>query len=262
METKVIVEKKGHVLMMGLNRPAKLNAFDIDMFVELAIAFGRLNDDPECRCGLLYANGKHFTAGLDLSQWAPVLEETGLFPPLPAGALDPRGLDPATRVKKPVVIAVHGVCFTIGFELLLAMDVRVAARDTRFALLEVKRGIYPTSGGTVRLHREIGWGNAMRYLLSGDELPAEEAWRLGLVQEVVETGQQPDQAFKIAETISKQAPLGVRAALLSARLVQQDSEKPAIDRLAPDLVPVLKSEDAAEGVKSFVERREARFQGR
>ena len=158
MEERVIVEKRGHVLLMGLNRTQKMNAFDLDMFKELAIAFGQLNDDPDCRCGLLYANGKHFTAGLDLSQWAPVLEETGLFPPLPDGAIDPRGLEAEKRVTKPVVMAVQGVCFTIGFELLLAMDIRVAASDTRFALLEVKRGIYPTSGGTIRLHRAIGWG--------------------------------------------------------------------------------------------------------
>ncbi len=262
MEQKVIVEKKGHVLMMGLNRPQKLNAFDLDMFRELAVAFGQLNNDPECRCGLVYANGKHFTAGLDLSQWAPVLEKDGLFPPLPDGAIDPRGLEDETRVQKPVVMAVHGICFTIGFELLLAMDIRIAASDTRFALLEVKRGIYPTSGGTIRLHREIGWGNAMRCLLTGDEMSAEEAYRLGLVQELTEPGRQLDRAMEIAETIAKQAPLGVRAALLSARRVQAGSERPAVDRLAPDLVPIMKSEDAAEGVQSFLERREARFKGR
>jgi enoyl-CoA hydratase len=188
------------------------------------------------------------------------LEETGLFPALPEGAIDPRGLD-ETRVKKPVVVAVQGACFTIGFELLLAMDIRVASADTRFALLEVKRGIYPTSGGTIRLHREIGWANAMRYLLSGEELRAEEAWRLGLVQEVTEPGRQVERAIELAETIAKQAPLGVKAALLSARRVQVDSERQAIERLAPDLVPILKSDDASEGVKSFVERRDARFQG-
>lgn len=262
MEKKVIVEKKGNVLLMGLNRPQKLNAFDVDMFMELCAALGQLNMDPECRCGLLYANGKHFTSGLELTQWAPIFDK-GEFPPaLPKDSCDLYSLNEEKRVKKPLVMAVQGICFTIGFELLLAADIRVASPDARFAVIEVKRGIYPAGGATIRLHKEIGWGNAMRYLLTGDELNAAEALRLGLVQEVSEPGRHLDQAFKIAETISKQAPLGVRAALLSARRVQTFDEKPAVDRLVPDLMPIMKSEDAAEGVKSFIERREARFTGR
>jgi enoyl-CoA hydratase/carnithine racemase len=261
MEKKVTVERKGHVLLMGLNRTEKMNAFDVDMYIELAVALGELNSDPELRCGLLFAHGKHFTTGLDLPQWAPLIAR-GALPPLPQGACDPLGLDEANRVGKPVVIAVQGICFTIGFELLLAMDIRVASNDVRLAMIEIKRGIYPIGGATVRLHQEIGWGNAMRYLLTGDELHAEEAYRLGLVQAVTESGKQFDRALEIAETIAKQAPLGVKATLLSARRVQSDGERAAIAKLVPDLVPIMKSEDAAEGVKSFIERREARFKGR
>jgi len=117
-------------------------------------------------------------------------------------------------------------------------------------------------GATVRLHREIGWGNAMRYLLTGDEIPAAEALRLGLVQETTEPGRQFDRALEIAETVARRAPLGVQASLKSARRARSEGDAAAIARLLPDLATIMKSEDAAEGIRSFVERREARFKGK
>lgn len=257
---KLTVERRGHVLLMGLNRPEKMNAFDVEMYVELAAALGELNSDGELRCGLLFAHGKHFTAGLELPEWAPFFSEAK-FPELPAASCDPFGLDEGNQVGKPMIMAAQGICYTIGLELMLAMDIRVAASDVRFGQIEVRRGIYPVGGATVRLHREIGWGNAMRYLLTADEIGAAEAWRLGLVQDVTEPGRQFDRALEIAEKISRQAPLGVQASLLSARRARSEGDKAAIARLLPDLVPIMKSEDAAEGIRSFVERREGRFKG-
>ena len=169
-EKKITVETKGHVLLMGLNRPDKMNAFDVEMYLELAAAFGELDRERELRCGLLFAHGKHFTAGLELPKWAPFFSEAK-FPDLPAGACDPFGLDESRRVGKPMVMAAQGICYTIGLELMLAMDIRVASSDTRFGQIEVRRGIYPVGGATVRLHQEIGWGNAMRYLLDGRRDP-------------------------------------------------------------------------------------------
>ncbi len=258
---KITVERQGHVLLMGLNRPAKMNAFDVEMYLELAAAFGELDRDRELRCGLLFAQGSHFTAGLDLPKWAPFFSEAR-FPDLPSGSCDPFGLDEERQVRKPMVMTAQGICYTIGLELMLAMDIRVAASDTRFGQIEVRRGIYPVGGATVRLYQEIGWGNAMRYLLTADEIPAAEALRLGLVQEMTETGRQFGRALEIAETISRQAPLGVQASLLSARRARSDGDRAAITRLLPDLAPIMKSDDAAEGIRSFVERREARFKGR
>jgi enoyl-CoA hydratase/carnithine racemase len=101
----------------------------------------------------------------------------------------------------------------------------------------------------------------MRYLLTGDEFHADEAWRIGLVQEVVEPGQQLARAEELAQTVAQQAPLGVRATLTSARLAIAGGEEEAIRRLAPDLAPILQSEDAQEGLTSFIERRQAHFKG-
>jgi enoyl-CoA hydratase len=258
---KITIERKGHILLMGLNRPEKMNAFDVEMYLELAAAFGELDRERELRCGLLFAHGKHFTAGLELPKWAPFFSQA-TFPDLPEGACDPFGLDETKRVGKPMVMAAQGICYTIGLELMLAMDIRVAASDTRFGQIEVRRGIYPVGGATVRLHQEIGWGNAMRYLLTADEINAGEAMRLGLVQELTEPGRQFDRALQIADTISRQAPLGVQASLASARRSRTEGERAAVARLLPDLVPIMKSEDAAEGIRSFVERREGMFKGR
>ncbi|HOF13665.1 MAG TPA: crotonase/enoyl-CoA hydratase family protein [Spirochaetota bacterium] len=261
MTQKITVEKRGYILLIGLNRPEKRNAFDVDMYWDLAKAYGMLDADEDLRCGVLFAHGDHFTGGLDLVQWVEPFSK-GEYPALPAGSKDPFGIDEDNRVSKPIVSALQGICFTVGWELMLATDVRVAASNVRLAQIEVKRGIYPVGGATVRLFEEIGWGNAMRYLLTGDEMNAQEAYRLGLVQEVVEPGKQLERAIEIATVIAKQAPLGVRAILKSARLSRVEGAKAALERLLPDLLPIMKSEDAQEGVRAFIERREAAFKGK
>ncbi len=257
---KLLKHTQGHVLCMGLNRPEKRNAFDLDLYRELSAAYGELHRNPNLRCGVVYANGDHFTAGLDLPAWAGYFSK-GQFPELPETGMDPLGLDPDRKVGKPVVMAVQGICLTIGLELLLACDIRVAADTVRFGQIEIKRGIYPVGGATVRLFQEIGWGNAMRYLLTGDEIDAKEAYRLGLVQEVTTPDACLEKALAIADTISKQAPLGVSATLRSSRLARDKGDQAAIHRLLPDLMPLMTSRDVQEGLASFLERREARFKG-
>lgn len=259
-KSKVLVEENNHVLMIKLNRAEKHNAFDLEMYRDLGQAYGELHHNPHLRCGLLFAQGDHFTAGLALDEWAPLLSK-GRLPDLPEKSIDPLGLDEENRLCKPLVIAVQGACLTIGVELLLATDIRVAASDTKFGQIEIKRGIYPVGGATVRLMQEVGWGNAMRYLLTGDEISAEEAFRIGLVQELTEPGKQLDRALNIANTIAEQAPLGVKATLTSARLARTHGDKAAITRLLPDLIPIMESEDFKEGIQSFIERRDAKFKG-
>ena len=255
-EGRVTTERQRHVLLIGLDRVAKRNAFDKAMLNALALAYAELEHDDELRCGVLFAHGDHFTGGLELTQFASSL---GHFE-YPEGAIDPVGIQ-GPRLTKPMISAVQGICLTIGIELMLATDIRIAASNTRFAQIEIKRGLFPFGGATIRLPREIGWGNAMRYLLTGDEFGADEALRIGLVQEVVEPGQQVTRATELAQVVSAQAPLGVRATLRSARLAIAQGEEAAIRQFLPDLQEIMQSADIKEGVQSFIERRQANFKG-
>jgi enoyl-CoA hydratase/carnithine racemase len=252
------LERRGHVLMIGIDRPAKRNAFDLPMWDALCRAYGELERDGELRVGVLHALGDHFTAGLDLPQWAPVLAG-GKFP-IPEGGIDPLGL--TSRVSKPLVCAVQGICLTLGIELLLATDIRLAARSARFAQIEIKRGIYPVGGATLRFPREVGWANAMRWLLTGDEFDAMEAHRIGLVQEVTDPGAELARAVAIAEVIAQQAPLAVYATLAAGRHALPRAEADAGARLWTDLARLMETEDMQEGMRAFVERRPGRFRGR
>lgn len=259
-ESKLTVERDGHILLMGFNRPEKRNAFDVDTYRALSAAYGELDRDPDLRVGLLFGHGEHFTAGLDLPQWAPILAE-GKLADLPEGGIEPFGVDESRRLRKPLVIAAQGVSFTVAMELMMAGDIRVASRTARFAQLEVQRGFFPCGGGTVRLMQEIGWGNAMRYLLTGDEFSGEEAYRMGFVQDLTEPGEQFDAALKIARTIANAAPLGVQAALASSRLARIHGDKTALEALMPALPAMMKTEDMLEAIAAFTEKRAPVFKG-
>jgi enoyl-CoA hydratase/carnithine racemase len=148
----VNVEKKSHILLIGLNRPEKMNAMNRVMYHEIAAAYYQLEHDDDLRVGLMYAEGDHFTSGLQLDDWADVFASgQGIEPG--EGELDPFHIT-GDGLSKPVVFAAQGICFTCG-------------------------------GATIRLQREIGWGNAQRYLLTGDEWTAEQAYEWGLIPRTV-----------------------------------------------------------------------------
>jgi enoyl-CoA hydratase len=259
-ETAVTVERRGHVLLMGLNRPGKRNAFNLTLIDQLAVAYHELEEDEELRCGVLFAHGDHFTGGLDLAEVGPVIQE-GKLKMTDEGRRDPWRKDGIWTT--PIVAAVQGWVMTLAIELLLAADIRIAAENARFSQMEINRGIYAFGGATIRLPRDAGWGNAMRWLLTGEVYDAAEALRIGLVQEVVETGTERDRAIELAEAIAtRSGPLGVKTTLESAHRARLEGEKAAIARLEPDMVRLFESEDGREGLASFVERREARFIGR
>jgi enoyl-CoA hydratase/carnithine racemase len=208
---------------------------------------------------VLFAHGEHFTGGLDLVDVGPSFASGES--PYPEDGRDPWRLDgPWT---KPVVAAAQGWVMTLGIELLLAADVRVAAADARFAQIEVRRGIYPFGGATVRFPQVAGWGNAMRWILTGDEFDAQEALRIGLVQEIAADGAAAlERAKAIAVTIAEEAaPLGVRTILTSAQRARDEGDRAAFDQLAPDVVKLFGTADGAEGMQSFIERRKAVFTG-
>lgn len=254
------VTQDGHILLIRINRPEKYNALSPDMYHTMGKALARLNEDPELRVAVLHAEGKHFSAGVELDLWAPIFGSGSAFP-VQEDEVDPFGLT-GERHSKPVVIAVQGYCFTWGVEVLLNTEIRIAARDTQFQMLEVQRGLYPCGGATLRLPKEVGWGNAQRVLLTGERWNAEEALCWGMVQEVVEPGEQFARAMEYAQKIADCAPLGVQGLLKSTRTAQSEPHDVAVQQMFRDLVPVMKSEDAAEGVQSFIERRKAVFKGR
>lgn len=260
MNARITVEREGHVLLMGVNRPEKRNAFDLQTIRELAAAYERLGDDRDLRVGVLFAHGDHFSAGLDLSEVAPEVVAKGPAALSGGGKYDPFGVW-APPVPKPIVMAVSGIAFTLSIELALAADIVIAADSVRFRQLEIGRGIIPFGGATMRAPQKLGWGNAMRFLLTAEEFGAVEALRIGLVQEVVATGQHVARAQALAALIAKQAPLAVQASLLSSRVAMRDGDDAAIAHLRSVLPAIMASEDAAEGLRSFVERRDAVFKG-
>lgn len=254
-------EVQGAVLVITINRPDKRNGFTPAMYAQLAKAYSLLDDTPALRAGVLCAAGAHFTAGLDLPAFAGLMQRGEHAAVL--GDVDPVNLGTKgfRRRQKPLVVAVKGITYTLGIELMLAADIVVAADNCRFSQLEVKRGIMATGGATLRMAERAGMGNAMLHLLTGDEFDAAEALRLHFVQKVVPAGTELDVALKLAQTIALQAPLAVEATRLSA--LQAIEEGPLVAMAAFDRIQqrLANSADAAEGVQSFIEKRPAKFTG-
>lgn len=259
-DSRITTERDGHVLLIGFNRPEKRNAADYQLLHELSLAYAQLENDPELRAGLVFAHGDHFTGGLDLADVGPRIGADGL------DITGADGINPwqvsGQQLSKPVVIAVQGTCLTLGIELILASDIAVAAASTTFGQIEVARGILPFGGATIRFPRAVGWGNAMRWILTGDSFDAAEAHRIGLVQEVVPDGEQYARGLELAQRVAAQAPLAVQAALANARLAVRDGDPAAEQALQPDLVRLAASEDARIGMEAFITRTPATFVGR
>lgn len=259
VDSLITTRRDGALLFIGINRPAKRNGFTPQMARDLAAAYTLLEQDDQLRVGVLYAHGGHFTAGLDLPSWAEAMQrgET-IWPP---GAIDPLDLREPRR-SKPVVAAVQGICFTLGIELMLAADIVVAADDCRFAQLEVHRGIMATGGATLRMAERAGMGAAMWCLLTGDHFDAATALRWNFVQQVVPVGELMPRAEAIARRIAEAAPLAVRATRSNVLLAIEQGPAAASAEFVAVQQQLARSEDAAEGVRSFVEKRPPRFSGR
>ncbi len=257
---RILTERRGGVFLIGLDRPEKFNALTPAMFSDLADAFTQLDEDPELRVGVFHAMGKHFTAGLELTRFAEGMRKGESGATGSGGRVDPFALK--RKCRKPVVAAVKGIVFTAGIEMMLACDIVIASADCRFSQLEPKRGVMAAGGGTFRFVERCGWGNAMLHLLTADEFTAAEAYRIGLVQEVVEAGRELPRAVEIAEIIAAQAPLAVQATKANAMTYLEKGEVACIGEFSAIQQRLANTEDAREGVQSFIERRAGRFQGR
>ena len=247
------------VLLIGIDRGEAQNRIDIPTFNALGQAYYQFEHDNELRVAVLHGKGADFSQGLDLQSWGAALRN-GPFQP-PPNFIDPVATAGPERTK-PLVVAVQGRVTRVAHEMFLACDIRIAAQDAIFNQGEVTAASFPGGGATVRFVREAGWANAMRYMLTGEEWRAEDAWRMGLVQAVTPAGQQLDRATEIAKKIASAAPLGVRATMASARRALTEGERVALLTLQPEFARLSRTEDRQEYIRSLGERRAPTYVGR
>ncbi|MBN9624148.1 MAG: crotonase/enoyl-CoA hydratase family protein [Actinobacteria bacterium] len=247
------VSREGQVLVMVIDRPEVRNAVDGATSRALAEAVAVLEADPELRVGILTGAGGNFSSGMDLKAFL-----AGDSPDL-AG----RGIGGITTKppSKPLIAAVEGWALAGGFEMVLACDLVVAARSARFGLPEVKRSLIAAGGGLIRLTRAIPRALAMEMILTGDPIDAESAAAAGLVNKLVADGEALTAALELAERIVANGPIAVEASKeIAVRSFGKDEED-AFASQAPVRERVLASEDAQEGLHSFVEKRPPRWRG-
>ena len=255
---KVSREVRDHIMLIGLDRATKRNAFDSYMIHDLSVALTEYEDGEDLRCAVIFAHGEHFTAGLDLVELQPKLA-SGVFH-FNSNEINPWGTSSRKRTK-PVIVAVQGYCYTAGIELMLNADLVIAQENTQFAQMEVQRGILPFGGATIRFVQAAGWTKAMRYLLTGAPFSAQDALAMNLITEI-STTVPLDRALELAEHICRAAPLAVQATLASAQEATLQGAEVAFSNLQLHLNPLLHSQDAQEGVMAMLERRAPKFKGK
>ncbi len=247
----VIYEKKEHIAYITLNRPERLNALGTELSQQLQEAQTSFAEDDDAWVAVFTGAGdRAFSAGLDLKEAAERGSQSGR---ITGSSQRSRGRAPAEQLK-PTIAAINGVCYGGGLEMVLGHDMRICSENAVFAFAEVKRGLCPPTG-TFNLPRLIGMSNAMWWLLSGEPIDAQEAYRIGLVTKVLPLSELLPTATKMAEIICENGPMAVRATKQLARLGLEIPIDYA-SRLGRALIDsVWGSEDAVEGVKAFIEKR-------
>jgi len=261
-----IVEQQGHVLIVTLNRPEAKNAFSPEMLLGMYRSWRLLDEREDLYCAILTANGDTFCAGMDLKAGADgeqrsteeFMELMGEIPNLHWQALLRDN-----RPNKPLILAVEGYALAGGTEILQGTDIRVGAENAVFGVTEVRRGLYPMSGSTIRLRRQIPYCLAAEMLLCGEHISAQQALDFGLINKVVPAGTTLDAAREYAASICAAGPLAIQAVVRSLRehqeCLREEDAMLASDELAG---PVFASADAKEGMRAFKEKRAANFLGR
>ena len=257
----VTVERRGEIVLIGLNRPFIQNRLDPPTRVRLAETFYQYEHDGSLRAAVLFGHGEHFSRGIDVdaSQAAIVAGRRTLTS---TEVIDPLGKS-QPHLSKPVVVVVHGDTWNLGHEIYLAGDVRIAAGNTRFGQDENTHGRFPGGGATVRFVREAGWGNAMRYMLTGDHWDAEESYRMGITQQIAPTPEAALEAgIAMARKIAACAPLSIKATLRSAHQMIDPVEADALSKLDAAYGALYRTEDFIEGRRAEAEGRPPRYQGK
>ena len=256
----VTIDRDESVLLIGVNRPEAYNLWNLDVIQDVSRAYRMLGDDLELRVGIVYGHGKRFTAGLDLLSVAPAVASGDVGSVFPPDGYDPWDLF-GEPCPKPIVVAAHGTCNTLGIELMLASQVAIAAEGTKFSQLEVARGLFPLGGATFRLPMRLG-PSGTRYLLTAERFDAETAFRLGLISEIVPAGKHLERATKLAKIIASNAPLAVQASMASARAAERASREAARAVLLERNSQIMTSFDAGEGIAAMIENRSPVFRGK
>jgi enoyl-CoA hydratase/carnithine racemase len=253
--SRIIYEKRDHIAYLTINRPDALNALDGQANYELHQAFLDFRDDNNLWVAIITGAGdKAFCSGMDLRAAGA------------GGAAAPRapfgGLVRDVEIYKPIIAAINGYCLGGGVEMSLCCDLRVASENARFGLPEVRWGIIPGGGGTQRVPMHLQLSKALEMILLGEQIDAMEAYRIGLVNKVVPADQLMTTAEKWANTILERAPLAVQAAkeaIMRSREMTLDAGLRFESLLSARMMA---TEDRAEGMKSFAEKRKPNFKGK
>ena len=254
-----LVEQRGHVLIVTMNRPEARNALSGPMLAGMTAAWNRVDEDPDIRACILTGAGGAFCAGADLKAM------TSSHPGDSARSMDLSVIESllkGRRLTKPLIAAVEGAAIAGGTEILQATDIRVAGESARFGVSEPRWGLFPLGGSAVRLVRQIPYTVAADLLLTGRHIKAPEAKELGLIGHVVPDGQALTKALELADLIAANGPLAVQAILRTIRESEAMHENDAFRLDAKLGMAVFQSEDAKEGPRAFAEKRTPRFKGR
>ena len=254
----ILLERKGAVAVLRINRPDKLNAMNTRVKEEIAAALGDLERDNSAHVAVITGVGdKAFVAGADINEFA------GKTPMDQWQASGHASLYNAVdRFPKPIIAMINGYCLGGGCELAMACDIRVASEKAQFGQPEINIGIIPGGGGSQRLPRLVGLGKALELILTGDRIPAAEAFRIGLVDAVVPHEELEARTIELAEKIASKSPVAVR---LAKAAVKASANLPLDQGLRHEqslFSVVFSTEDKEEGVRAFQEKRPAQWKGR